>query len=94
MATAVVRPKDYYKAATRACKVTSDNLKSMFPRVDERDVPFLCMDLVYQYTMLVDGFGVDPTKKITVATELEHKGSVLDASWPLGCAVELVSSLK
>ncbi|KAI3455772.1 hypothetical protein Pfo_012435 [Paulownia fortunei] len=89
---ATVRPIEYLNAAKRACKATVDNIKSTFPLIDERDVPFLCMDLVYEYTILVDGFGIDRLQEITVLKEVEYKGSLIEAAWPLGCAVELLSS--
>ncbi|KAL2244492.1 UNVERIFIED_CONTAM: Apyrase [Sesamum indicum] len=91
---ATVRPIQYLKAAKQACAANVDNINSTFPLIDKRDVPFLCMDLVYEYMLLVDGFGVDPLQEITVLKEVKYKGSSLEAAWPLGCAVELVSSLK
>ncbi|EYU37260.1 hypothetical protein ABFS82_02G094100 [Erythranthe guttata] len=92
-----IRPIYYKNAAKKACSATVDNIKSIFPLLDERDVPFLCSDLIYEYTMLVDGFGVNQLKEITVVKQLEYKKDsslpLLEAAWPLGCAVELVSSL-
>ncbi|KAL0398078.1 UNVERIFIED_CONTAM: Apyrase [Sesamum radiatum] len=89
-----IRPIQYLKAAKQACTANVDNINSTFPLIDKRDVPFLCMDLVYEYMLLVDGFGVDPLQEITVLKEVSYKGSSIEAAWPLGCAVELVSSLK
>ncbi|KAK4440387.1 Apyrase [Sesamum alatum] len=91
---ATVRPIQYLKAAKRACAANVDNINSTFPLIDKRDVPFLCMDLVYQYMLLVDGFGLDPLQEIRVLKEVKYKGSLVGAAWPLGCAVELLSSLK
>ena len=54
---AKVRPVDFKKAANRACKTTLKDAKSMYPNVAEDDLPYLCMDLTYEYTLLVDGFG-------------------------------------
>lgn len=87
-----VRPIDYRNAADKACKANVDNINSIFPLIDNRDVPFLCMDLLYEYTLLVHGFGMDPFKEITVVKSVEYKGSAIEAAWPLGCAVELLSS--
>ncbi|KAK6118545.1 hypothetical protein DH2020_047715 [Rehmannia glutinosa] len=92
--SANVRPIAYRNAAKRACQATIDNIRSTFPHIDERDVPFLCMDLVYQFTLLVDGFGIDPLQEIRVLRQVDYKGSLVEAAWPLGCAVELLSSLK
>ena len=48
---------DFEKAAKKACSMKIEEGKSKFPRVEEDNLPYLCMDLVYQYTLLVDGFG-------------------------------------
>lgn len=57
LAVAKVRPADYESAANRACATGLEGAKSEFPRVEADNLPYLCMDLVYQYTLLVDGFG-------------------------------------
>lgn len=54
---ATVRPADFEKAASQACNMKMGEGKSKFPRVEEDNIPYLCLDLVYQYTLLVDGFG-------------------------------------
>ena len=54
---ATVRPADFEEAATQACNMKMGEGKSKFPRVEEDNLPYLCLDLVYQYTLLVDGFG-------------------------------------
>lgn len=57
VAVARVRPIDFESAARRACDTRLDDAKATFPRVVPDNLPYLCMDLVYQYTLLVDGFG-------------------------------------
>ncbi|KAM0024771.1 putative apyrase [Helianthus debilis subsp. tardiflorus] len=49
-------PLDFQVAALGACLTTLEDAKSKY-KVDPNDLPYLCMDLVYQYTLLVDGFG-------------------------------------
>ena len=39
---------------------------------DDKDYPFLCMDLTFIYTILSQGFGLPNTKKINVG-EIEIK---------------------
>lgn len=54
---AKVRPVDFEDAAKRACQTNLEEAKSIYPRVEADNLPYLCMDLVYQFTLLVDGFG-------------------------------------
>ncbi|KAL5538095.1 hypothetical protein UlMin_045904, partial [Ulmus minor] len=53
---ATVHPADFEDAAKRACQTKLEDAKSIYTRVEESNLPYLCMDLFYQYTLLVDGF--------------------------------------
>lgn len=55
--SAQVRPIDYRRAANIACNTHIEDVRTVFPNVREDNVPFLCMDLLYEYTLLVNGFG-------------------------------------
>uniref|UniRef100_A0A453I6D7 Uncharacterized protein n=1 Tax=Aegilops tauschii subsp. strangulata TaxID=200361 RepID=A0A453I6D7_AEGTS len=57
-AVAKVKPSDFEEAARRVCKLNVKEAHATYPDVSEEDIPFLCMDLVYQHTLLVDGFGM------------------------------------
>lgn len=94
LAVAKVRPADYESAANRACATGLEGAKSEFPRVETDNLPYLCMDLVYQYTLLVDGFGLEPQQEITLVKKVEYKNSFVEAAWPLGSAIEVASSLS
>lgn len=94
LAIAKVRPADYESAANRACATGLEGAKSEFPRVETDNLPYLCMDLVYQYTLLVDGFGLEPQQEITLVKKVEYKNSFVEAAWPLGSAIEVASSLS
>lgn len=54
---AIAHPRNFQDAAKQACETTLENAKASYPRVIDADLPYLCMDLVYQYTLLSDGFG-------------------------------------
>ncbi|KAK4440388.1 hypothetical protein Salat_0373700 [Sesamum alatum] len=41
-----------YNIEKRACRARVDNINSIFPLIDEGDVPFLCMDLVYEMVLV------------------------------------------
>jgi apyrase len=92
VAVARVRPVDFEEAAKRACETTLEDAKTTYPNVDVANYPFLCMDLVYQFTLLVDGFGLDPWQEITLVKKVEYKNSLVEAAWPLGSAIEVASS--
>ncbi|XP_054795183.1 nucleoside-triphosphatase-like [Prosopis cineraria] len=88
-----VRIVDFKIAAELACKTTLEEANSFFPLIQENVLQYVCMDLVYQYTLLVDGFGLDPWQEVTVVKKLEYKDYLVEATWPLGTAIEAVSSL-
>ncbi|OIT19058.1 putative apyrase 1 [Nicotiana attenuata] len=94
VAVAKVRPIDFESAARRACDTRIDDAKATFPRVDPDNLPFLCMDLVYQYTLLVDGFGLDARQEMTLVKKVKYKNSLVEAAWPLGSAIEVASSMN
>lgn len=48
---------DFANEAKRACETSFENAKSRYTLVEEDNLPYLCMDLVYEFTLLVDGFG-------------------------------------
>ncbi|KAL1211570.1 Apyrase 1 [Cardamine amara subsp. amara] len=89
---AEVRPIDFEKAASKACNMRMEEGKSKFPRVEEDNLPYLCLDLVYQYALLVDGFGLRASQTITLVKKVKYGDYAVEAAWPLGSAIEAVSS--
>uniref|UniRef100_A0A804NYG0 Apyrase 1 n=1 Tax=Zea mays TaxID=4577 RepID=A0A804NYG0_MAIZE len=87
-------PGAFGASAEKACQMSVEEAKIEYPNVNDVDVPYLCMDLAYQYTLLVDGFGVERTKEITVVDKVKHGEYYVEAAWPLGSAIEAVSSTK
>ena len=57
-AVAKVKPSDFEEAARRVCKLNVKEAQATYPDVSADNIPYLCMDLVYQHTLLVDGFGM------------------------------------
>ncbi|KAK2451060.1 apyrase [Trifolium repens] len=91
---AKVRPVDFEDAAKKACQTELEDAKSTYPHVEDGNLPYLCMDLVYQYTLLVVGFGLDPLQKITLVKQVKYHDSLVEAAWPLGSAIEAISSIR
>ncbi|XP_058737691.1 nucleoside-triphosphatase-like [Vicia villosa] len=89
-----IRPVDLEIAAMRACKLNVEDAASAYPALEESNiVPYVCMDLIYQHELLVHGFGLSPLQEITVGKQIEYEDAVVEAAWPLGNAVEAISSL-
>ncbi|KAL5199001.1 hypothetical protein ABZP36_002513 [Zizania latifolia] len=91
-AVAKVKPSDFEKAAKRACKLSVKDAQAAYPGVQKENIPYICMDLVYQYTLLVDGFGVGSKQEMTLVKKVPYSNAFVEAAWPLGSAIEVASS--
>ncbi|WVZ53400.1 hypothetical protein U9M48_004346, partial [Paspalum notatum var. saurae] len=76
-------PAAFRAAAKKACQLDINKAKAAYPNIAESDVPYLCMDLTYTYTLLVDGFGLQPMKNITFVSKVKHGEYYIEAAWPL-----------
>ncbi|CAD6254302.1 unnamed protein product [Miscanthus lutarioriparius] len=92
--SAKAAPAALRAAAKKVCQLDVKKAKVDYPNISDSDVPYLCMDLTYTYTLLVDGFGLQPTKKITFVSKVKHGEYYIEAAWPLGTAIEAVSPRK
>lgn len=87
-------PGAFKAAAEKICPMSFEEAKAAYPKFRASDAPYICMDLIYQYSLLVDGFGLEPTKEITVVEKVKHGEYFMEAAWPLGEAIEAVSPRK
>jgi apyrase len=89
-----LRPLDLENKAKIVCTLNVEDVKSAYPLLEKFNiVPYACMDLIYQYELLVDGFGLDPLQEITTGEKIEYQDAFVEAAWPLGIAIEAISSL-
>ncbi|KAF3323695.1 apyrase 1 [Carex littledalei] len=89
---AKTKASDFEDTAKRASKLNIKDAKATYPSVSDDNIPYLCMDLVYQFTLLVDGFGVDPYQEITLIKQVRYGDAYVEAAWPLGSTIEVASS--
>ncbi|KAG2561033.1 probable apyrase 3 [Panicum virgatum] len=92
--SAKAAPAAFRTAARKACRLGVKKVKVVFPKIEDANVPYLCLDLTYQHTLLVDGFGLHPAKKITFVSKVKHGEYYIEAAWPLGTAIEALSPKK
>ena len=55
---AKVKAEDFETFGRKVCPLGVDEIQELYPSVAENDRPYFCLDLVYEYTLLVDGFGI------------------------------------
>ncbi|KAG0519881.1 hypothetical protein BDA96_08G024700, partial [Sorghum bicolor] len=84
-------PSAFRVVAKRVCQMSVKEVKVAYPMVEDISVPYLCLDLTYLYTVLVDGFGLKSIKKITLVSKVKHGEYYVEAAWPLGTAIEALS---
>ncbi|KQJ92490.1 probable apyrase 3 [Brachypodium distachyon] len=85
-------PAEFRAAAKEICPLSLEEARAAFPGV--RETEFICMDLVYQYTLLKDGFGLRRRRQITLVEKVKHGEFFIEAAWPLGEAIEAVAPKK
>eukprot|EP00850_Spirogloea_muscicola_P009478 SM000053S17435 [mRNA] locus=s53:363203:366038:- [translate_table: standard] len=88
---AIVKPSQFWDAAQEACALSLTAIPDKYPTVKPDDAPFLCLDVVYQYTLLTAGFDVKPEEEVTLVKKLLYKGNQVEAQWSLGAAIDALS---
>ncbi|KAH7432828.1 hypothetical protein KP509_07G042000 [Ceratopteris richardii] len=88
---ATLKPSDFRKAARKVCAMSKEDISRNYTRVADSDLPYFCLDLAYQYTLLTDGFAIDREKEITLIKKVKYKNDAVEAAWPLGTAIEAIS---
>ncbi|TKY62928.1 Nucleoside-triphosphatase protein [Spatholobus suberectus] len=87
-------PVDWEIAAKQACKITFEDVKSTYPNVQQAKLHIYAWILHTSiHCSLMDLVGLDPQQAITVADGIEYQDAVVATAWPLGTAIEAISSL-
>lgn len=89
---AEVKPSQFADAASKVCKLSVEEIPKQFPRVDAKDAPYVCLDVSYQYVLLTAGFGIDAGSTVALVKKIKYKGKEVEAAWPLGAAIDALST--
>lgn len=88
---AELQPSQYIRAAERVCSMSTSEILSAFPNVNAAKAPFLCLDLCFISSLLVDGFGLSPSSPLTLAKKLPWNGEDVETAWSLGASLAEIS---
>jgi apyrase len=61
-------------------------------QVEKAQAPYLCLDLSFQFALLTHGFKVEAASPVTLVKRVKYQGQEIEAAWPLGAAINLLSS--
>ena len=90
----LVKPRSFEAAAREVCNKANHEVRTIFPRVEEEQAPYFCLDLSYQYSLLTNGFGIDADNDIVLVKRIEYKGDYVEAAWSLGAALNSLTSTR
>lgn len=88
----VISPLNFRTHGETACNTALADLPAKFPSVEAEQLPYLCMDLSFLHTLLTGGFKVPESTKVTVVKKIKYKKNEVEAAWPLGAAINLLSA--
>ncbi|GFR43374.1 hypothetical protein Agub_g4446 [Astrephomene gubernaculifera] len=84
-------PKEFEAKAAEVCSQGLDAVTKSY-KLQRDAAQFLCLDLTYCNVMLTKGFKLDPSMKVTLVKQVEYNGQHIEAAWPLGAAINDLSS--
>ena len=85
-------PKKILAAAKKACSLSPEEVLQEFKGVEEKDAPYYCHDLSYAHSLLTVGYKLADSRKVTLVKQITYKGQNIEAAWPLGAALNSLSS--
>ena len=60
-------------------------------QVDVSQAPYLCLDLSFLHTLLTEGFKIQEGREVTLVKRVKYQSQEIEAAWPLGAAINLLS---
>lgn len=75
------------KHASEACSISIDEVTTKYHGVEEKDAPFMCMDLTFAHALLSVGFKRHEWEDFTLVKQIEYESKPVEAAWPLGAAL-------
>lgn len=90
--TYTLKPRDLEEAAENACKLKASEINTIFPDVDEKQAPFMCLDLSFCHSLITQGFKIGLDTKITLVKRIQYKNEEIEAAWPLGAAINMLNN--
>jgi apyrase len=80
------RPQEF---AERAASVCSQDPKDVARALALPEAnPYFCLDLSFCHTVLTQGFDLAEDASLTLVRAVKHGGRMVQASWPLGAALD------
>ena len=62
--------------------------------MEEDHAPYVCLDLTFISSLLVDGFRIPPMSELVVVKQFLYNGLLFESAWPLGAAINTLSGSK
>ncbi|KAL3145004.1 hypothetical protein ABBQ32_003506 [Trebouxia sp. C0010 RCD-2024] len=90
--TYTLKPKDLEEAADMACQLKASDMSTVFPDVDKKQAPFMCLDLSFCHSLITHGFKIAADSKITLVKRIQYKDEEIEAAWPLGAAINMLNN--
>lgn len=78
---------EFKNAAEKACGVPLSSVRTEYHGVEEKDAPYLCMDLTFAHALLSKGFERHAWEDFTLVKQIEYDGKPVEAAWALGAAL-------
>jgi apyrase len=89
----MLRLQEFDKRATEVCSKDVAAVQQQYKGLQgESAAQFLCLDLTFCHTLLTKGYQLPKDSKITLVKQVEYNGQNIEAAWPLGAALDDLSS--